>query len=950
VKVLPLVAIDSPGSAGLDLVSAGEQAAPGSARRLTNLDCWTGAAPRVRPRGRLRRWGAYQRITTAISGGAGALTGDYKWRWRHDDGAGLITYGAVMGAALTLAGERATVSGWLTTSGTVAIYRTAAGGSTYKLVTAAHAATTPTYSDNTVDGSLGATLSVANLMGAMDDGLADQTHLVHFIDVGKNKTETRRLLLIRTDDGLYSAYPDGYSPYDEGTLFRLGGGGGTTRPDDFAVLGDLWWLARTQTTLGYTTGTTDLTALAQHAQPTLSVSTNAGVGVTIATSWIYVCVAVNLTTGVRSIPSAPQTVAAGTYLSVSVTPGSISSYSTHKVEIYRTSDGGAYFQYLTTRTSGGAYTDTTADNDLSARTLNFETAGVPDSGFNLIAAHKGLLFGFNRRSNTGVEAAPCLLQWTGPDPYNFPSDPFAAVDYQRQIEEDDGDEGTGIFSWGEVLALFKRRRVYALTGDPPTGFRFAAVPGSQGLGCVSHRTVVETPVGLIYLSPRGVCILPSPGASPIVASAALRDLLVESERDAAFDTQEAETASVERPSISFSVKNTTAAPATVEIRVQLDIDSAFGSIDYDYVTTDAAERPYFLEGNAAFPAGGVTIPGLGVRRITLTPPAITAGVYAVRYSTDAGATWTALNRTLTIPAGDVSTDRVNWGDIVWAFAVHYPARSQYWLWLPTADRKWCDRCYILNYGPMLEGGGPVWTGPHWIPATAGCLVEAMSVEGGAEQDYLLLAHPDGFLFLYPHVQTVWDHETRSGMALADRAVVATVSGGTVTASATSWPTADYGLRGTMAVLRDLAGDTFSGIVTANTATTLTVVWLGGRTPTAGACTVVVGGLETEYEGPWLNVAGERDEIAVLREVILHTGPERARLQLDVDAAATATRKRRPDTPTKSVAAYLGEDAEGARQEIGLGGKLHRVRLSGLVPQEYEITRMELASEPTGSST
>lgn len=948
-KLLPAVAIDSPGGAGLDLASAGDQAAPGSARRLTNLDCWTGSPNRIRPRGRLRRWGMYQRVTTAVSGGAGALTGDYKWRWRHDDGAGLITYGFVMFSALTLAAEQADVSGWLTTAGTVAIYRTEAGGSDYKLVTAAHAATSATYTDNTVDGSLGATLSVANMMGALDDGLADQSHLVHFIDVGKSKNETYRVLVIRTDSGTYYGIPDGFSPYDEGMLLRTSSGGGTDRPDDFAVLGDLWWLARASTTLGYTAGTNAVATLSQHAQPTLGVATNAGVGVTIATSWIYVCVAIDLKTGVRSIPSAPQTVAAGTYLSVSVTPGGISSYSTHKVEIYRTSDGGVYFQYLTTRTSGGAYTDTTADADLSARTLNFETAGIPDSGFNLIAAHKGILFGFNRRSASGVEAAPCLLQWTGPDPYNFPADPFAAVDYQRQIDEDDGDEGTGIYSWGEVLALFKRRRVFALTGDPPTGFRYAPIPGSQGLGCVGHRTVVETPVGLIYLSPRGVCILPGPGASPIVVSEALRDLLIEPERAAAMDTQSAETTSSERPSISFSVKNATASPVTVEIRVQLDT-SDFGTPDYDYVTTDAAERPYFLEGNAGFPVGGITIPGLGVRRVTLTPPAITAGAYNVRYSTDAGTTWTTLTRTLTIRASDVSQDRVNWGDIVWAFAVHYPNRNQYWLWIPTGSRKWCDRCYVLNYGPMMQGGAPVWTGPHMIPATCGCLIEAMSVEGGPEQDYLLLAHPDGFLFLYPHVQSVWDHETKSGMSLVDRAVTATVSGGTVTAIGTSWPTADYGLRGCSAVLRDLNGDTFSGIVTANTGTALTVTWLGGRSPTAGACTVVVGGIETEYESPWLNLSGERDEIAVLREIVLHSGPERIRLQLDVDAAKGPTTKRRPDCPTKSVAAYLGEDAEGARQEIGLGGKLHRVRLSGLAPQEYEITRMELAAEPTGSST
>jgi len=954
-KTVAPISLPGPGTAGLDLRDDAAQAPSSAARRLDNLEILPGPQPRIRPRGRLRRWGAYRPQVAAVAGAAGALTGNYLWMWRHDDGAGLITYGTPMFAALTLASQKGDVSGWLTTSGTVTIWRTTAGGSTYKLVTNSHPATSATYTDNTADGSLGATYADPTpIMGAIDDGLADQSHLVHFMALGSNVSESARLLNIWSDGGFYYNSPDSVVPE---SLYRTGAGGGTAQPYDFALLGDLIWIARHSTSLAYSTGTAAIASLAQPSTPGCSVSTNAGVGVTLATGWQYVVVAVHKKTGVRSLPSPVQSVAAGTYLSVSVTPSGISSYSTHEAEIYRTSDGGQFFQYLTTRTSAGAYTDTTPDSDLSTKTLTYDV-GVPDSGFKYIEAHKGLLFAWNMLANTGVDAAPNLLIWSGPDPYNFPSDPFEAVNYRRQIDEDDGDEGSGLKSWGEVLVCFKKRRLYTLTGDPPTGFRWAAVPGSRGLGCIAHRTIQETPIGLIYLSPRGVCLLPSAGEPPRILSQALRELLIEPERDAALDTTSTTAPSTERPAIEFDVTNLTAVDVTAPIRVQLDTDAAFGSPDFDYQTDTAAEAPYFTVDGETPAAAGVTIPALHRVRVRLVPPSPTAGsTYSVRYSLDNGTSWSTLENTFTPPAADALADRVNWEEITWAFAVHYSARSQYWLFLPTGSRKWCDRAYVLDYGGLLDpfgqGAAPTWSGPYWIPATCGCELPALELDGQSSQDYVLLAHPDGFFYVYPWLHSLADFDTGAVIAAADQRVAVTVSGGTtLTASGTSWPTSDYGLRGASVVLTDAEGQVVTGIVTANTGTTLTVVWIGGRTPANGSGTATLGGMETRLETPWLNLAGARDEVAIVRELTLHSGTPAAAVAVQVEASKASRQLTDERLPRRTRTMTIGGGNAIARwADVNLSGQLHRLKIvSATRRADFEITQVDIAAEPTGSAT
>ncbi|MBS1863007.1 MAG: hypothetical protein JSS68_15000 [Actinobacteria bacterium] len=84
-----------------------------------------------------------------------------------------------------------------------------------------------------------------------------------------------------------------------------------------------------------------------------------------------------------------------------------------------------------------------------------------------------------------------------PDPLNW--DPEEYVD----MEPNDGQVITGIGIVGSLLLVFKARKTYVVY-NIETG---ANRPVSGAIGCVSHRSIVQTDVGTIFLSEdQGVCV------------------------------------------------------------------------------------------------------------------------------------------------------------------------------------------------------------------------------------------------------------------------------------------------------------------------------------------------------------------------------------------------------------------------------------------------------------
>lgn len=88
------------------------------------------------------------------------------------------------------------------------------------------------------------------------------------------------------------------------------------------------------------------------------------------------------------------------------------------------------------------------------------------------------------------------LTGSTPDPLSWPVENFVDLD------PNDGQEGTGIGIVGSFLVVTKSRKTYVVY-DPVTAANRMI---SNQVGCVAHRSIVQTPAGLLFLSEdQGIC-------------------------------------------------------------------------------------------------------------------------------------------------------------------------------------------------------------------------------------------------------------------------------------------------------------------------------------------------------------------------------------------------------------------------------------------------------------
>ena len=162
----------------------------------------------------------------------------------------------------------------------------------------------------------------------------------------------------------------------------------------------------------------------------------------------------------------------------------------------------ARWEWVQTQTSGGQGplygsngTDTPQQWDGSAASTSDWTASsgsVPRATY--LTFHANYVFA------AGVASAPDSLYWcnivagTGTDARDWPAANVAKFD------PNDGDLILGLGKTGPLLLVFKRRKVFAVY-DPSTGANRRI---SDSIGCVSHRSIAETPAGTFFLSENGV--------------------------------------------------------------------------------------------------------------------------------------------------------------------------------------------------------------------------------------------------------------------------------------------------------------------------------------------------------------------------------------------------------------------------------------------------------------
>lgn len=902
-------------------------------------------APRLRPRGCLRRFGylgADVTIGTTPSGFSGSR--DYCWVWT--DAAGGEFTSAIKTALLT--NQDAVVSGWPTGSGgSVKIYRETAGSRPLKLI-ASIAASTASYTDSgsattdmpTWSADNGQPLAISLLGSALN-----VEQMVVFTPLGLSR---RMGIFARQSGGTALYYFEAAIDFNE----EIAAYGYITaevdQPCSVVRWKDTLWIACGGTNLMYRRTTTipSLAAASQPSAPTFAknATPQASGALSAAVQHVYIAVAENTETGIRSEASAPLTYTAYSSkknrLDVTVAAGT-------RVLIYRTSDGGTYYQYLRTETSSGLVEDEAADASLSQDTWKSGDAGAM-GGVRYLALHKNTLIG---GYDTATPASSARMMWTHPlYPANVPSDPQSSPNYERYIDREDGDELMGHAPFGDAVVVWKRRRVFLLLGDPP-GLRYEPVAGSEELGSVASRGVVITPAGAFWLSPVGVVRMAQPGAAPVVVSQALGELLTEPQRRAQlrFDDAVAE----DPPALEWDyVQPAPVVNNPVHFRVQLSLAANFGAIAFDYDTETSGERPYFRANHASVAAAGVTAAALSVTRMTLLPPTSggpTAGAtYYARYATKGSGSWGdwVSLPTFAMPHDGPLDDDVNWAKIHWAFGVHWPTREEIWWWLPTGNRDTCDLVLIGCYSGLAAGGPMRWRIDR-IPATAACVVPRFNFGGAAGADVLMVATPDGWLMQYPHAGGI-DGDTRVTVTDADRYVAGcTFNSGTgvLTATGTAWPTARYGLRGCFAAVRDANGACYAARITANTGTTLTLTFLTGRLPPASGLEVAVGGLPAFAQTHWFGIAGDDEHAAIWRQVILHTGAGRG--LLTVTAQTADAQPRAAATPRQRVRAVLvGGDERDSRVPVQLRGGNARMRISEIrAKQNWELAAVGLAVSP-----
>jgi hypothetical protein len=143
----------------------------------------------------------------------------------------------------------------------------------------------------------------------------------------------------------------------------------------------------------------------------------------------------------------------------------------------------------------------------TASTATAEWTAVNDTGGSL-SPHPAkecqyLVYHLDKFWASGDLSKPGRIYSTGvdgnglPDPRNWDSD------YTDDVDPADGEQITGLGKVGPYLVVFKGRKTYVLTDPVSRAYRTI----SSNIGCISHRSIVETARGTMFLSEDlGVCV------------------------------------------------------------------------------------------------------------------------------------------------------------------------------------------------------------------------------------------------------------------------------------------------------------------------------------------------------------------------------------------------------------------------------------------------------------
>ncbi len=222
----------------------------------------------------------------------------------------------------------------------------------------------------------------------------------------------------------------------------------------------------------------------------------------------------------RSAPSTAQTVTpSGGNLTTTVrvttvsATGRVGSTGIAPVnDVYRSWDGGPFYYVGTTGSCVASQlsvtlSDTTADTFVSANSEAYTDGSSgqvvpnePPSGARLIALSGTRMFAVGWQENV-VQVSKLLIPTA---PVEFCDDDAFRIRVPFPV--------TALATLDGVLVIFTERRIYLVTGDGPNDQGFGQFPEPRELpasvGCDDARSVVETPLGLMFQGAGTIWLLP----------------------------------------------------------------------------------------------------------------------------------------------------------------------------------------------------------------------------------------------------------------------------------------------------------------------------------------------------------------------------------------------------------------------------------------------------------
>lgn len=220
----------------------------------------------------------------------------------------------------------------------------------------------------------------------------------------------------------------------------------------------------------------------------------------------------------RSAPSTPVSVTAAALDSVTVTIPNlrIGTWGTAaRLVVYRTAVNGRFFYRVTPSatpvanvptTNTTTYTDDDADASITSNEPLYVNGGIIEnvapSASRFCVGYRGRVWLAGLEDSNAVAYSKFLRDGQPPE---FCDQFVAACDPA-------GGPITGLGVIDDKLVIFKRDRAFALVGDGPSDTGAGAVFGdpiavTTETGCVSAASVVQTPQGLMFQSPKGIYLL-----------------------------------------------------------------------------------------------------------------------------------------------------------------------------------------------------------------------------------------------------------------------------------------------------------------------------------------------------------------------------------------------------------------------------------------------------------